>query len=362
MVRNVIFRLSILCAVLLMQNCVHGTLDDCPPMVRYAVAFEYRLHTGTTDRFYDDVKKINIYVFDEHNLVYTTVTELSPYETNFNIPLDLPMGNYHIIAWGNVLADQPFTISPTEFVKGRTTLEEARLLLQREVGNVSQKEMEKLFYGELDVEIPLYVSRIDTIPLVNDTKWVRVVIHWDHSGEPQTDLERLHYDDVFVRLDASNAAYNFRNNFTETNNVVYRPYEYHYEGSILDTDIRNPEIIAYYYQSDVIKNVTNTCVYDFNILRMKPESPIMLTIDRQKKIFPFPTNLAFINVVQAFSAVFDRNGLVLNKQPLFDKYDYYRVELHFYYDRVSGEYVTGSLHVVDWIEHEIPYIPNPFDL
>ena len=363
MVRNIVLQLSILCSVLCLQNCVHGTLDDCPPMVRYAVAFEYTLHTGTTDRFYDDVKKINLYVFDEQNLVYTTVTELSPYEKNFNIPLDLPMGKYNIIAWGNALADQPFSITPTTFVKGQTTLAEARLLLQREAGNLSRREMEKLFFGELlDVEIPLYVSRIDTIPLVNDTKWVRIVIHWDHTGEAFAIQNVINYDDVYVRMEASNAVYNFHNQFTQTNNVVYRPYAYYYSGSILSTDERKPEIPAYYWQEKVISEISNTCVYDFNILRMIPGnnlgSPIYLVLDRQRRLMPDPVNLTTINIIQSFSDYFDKDGYTVHKQPLFDKYDYYRIDLYFTYDKLAGEYVTGSFHVLDWHETDQGYRPG----
>ena len=50
------FLLPILCLFFL-QGCVHGDLEDCPPMVRYAVAFKYTDHTENGDRFYDDVKK-----------------------------------------------------------------------------------------------------------------------------------------------------------------------------------------------------------------------------------------------------------------------------------------------------------------
>lgn len=349
MVRSKLFILSIVSLMFFAQSCVHGDLDDCPPMVRYAVAFGYTNHTGKTDRFYDDVKKINLYVFDANNLIYTTTTELSPYETNFNIPLDdLPMGNYHIIAWGNVLDGQPFSVTPDEFVKGETTLAEARLILQREAENLSQEELEKLFYGELpNVEIPLYVSQIDTMLLTNNTNRVRVVLHWDHTGEIRETEDQIDYDEVRVYTTASNAVYNFSNQFTGTNNVLYKPYQYFYTGSILETDKRDHELMISYYTKGAIEEITNTCVYDFTILRMMPNSPVQLIVERKKPAVNDPYNLATVDIIDGFITLFDSEGFS-NKQHTFDKYENYRVDFYFSYDKLMNTYVSGALNVVPW--------------
>jgi hypothetical protein len=344
---------------LFIQGCVHGDLDDCPPMVNYAVAFQYTNHTGKTDRFYDDVKKINLYVFDEQNLVYTTTTELSPYEANFNIPLDLPMGNYHIIAWGNVLDDQPFSVTPDEFVKGETTLEEARLVLQREANNLSQSELEKLFYGEINAEIPLYIDRIDTIPLVNNTNDVRVVLHWDHSGTVTSAEKIVDYDEVTVRLRGSNAVYNFRNGFVEPNTVVYAPYLTDTTAAILATEV--PDRLRIYYYPDKTQSISDSTVYDFKILRMMVNNDITLTVLRKKPVME-PENLFApissplrndpdygVNIIgnssgnEGFVRLF-RDGLNLTteaaQQNAFDKYENYRIDVYFRFDELANTYIS----------------------
>ena len=369
--------LAILCSMIGMQSCIHGELDDCPPMVNYAVAFEYTNHAWDNDRFYDDVKKINLFVFDEKNkkLVYTTDVEKlatqEPFPPNFTIPLNLPMGNYHILAWGNVLKDKDnkdnFLITPTplEFVKGETTLDEARLTLQRKAGNLSNKDFEKLFFGELDtVSIPLYVSRVDTMPLMNDTKKVRVVIHWDHTGESRATEEIINYDDVHVRLEASNAEYNFRNNLTAgagVKNVIYTPYDSCYNNSVLDTDARAFEDVVYYYPHEGdFKTTSNTCVYDFTILRMMTNSPISLVIERSKKAVPQPVNLLSepINIIYDFAELYKTKGMIEPKdhQLHFNRFDNYRIDIYFTYDQIAGEYVTGSMNLLDW--HDV-YHPEP---
>ena len=375
MVRNILISFSILCSVLLMQNCVHGDLDDCPPMVRYAVAFEYTNHTGNTDRFYDDVKVINLYVFDEENLVYTTKTALSPYETNFNIPLEeLPMGNYHIIAWGNVLNGQPFTIAPDTFIRGETTMAEARLRLQRAADNLSQKDMEKLFYGEKQVSIPLYVSRIDTVPLINDTKWIRVVIHWDPTEEIKEDLGGvLDYNDVKVHFDASNGVSNFQNQFNplfhsiSDYTVDYNPYLSYPVKST--GDLREHEIVASYLPRDFENYVIpaagwDTTVYDLCVLRMMPNLPLKLEIIRKKKVVELSATIFKEDIIPPLMARLDylaSRGDIdekANKQDYFDKYDFYRIDLYFTYDKIPGEYVTGDFQVEGWHVVHQPTIPG----
>jgi len=363
MVRCKFLLLSMLCSLFFMQSCVHGDLDDCPPMVRYAVAFEYTNHTGNKDRFYDDVKKINLYVFDENNLIYTTTTELSPYEQNFNIPLDIPMGKYHIIAWGNILENGNFTVTPENFVVGETSLDDARLTLNRIANQFSMtasvEELDKLFYGELsDVEIPLYISRIDTMSLINNTNNIRIVLHWDHSGELEETDDRIDYDEVRVRLSGSNAVYGFSNNLTGIDNVVYMPTAFYYTDSVLHVD-KNKWLTMYYY-SNSVSEVTNSCVYDFSILRMVLGSPLFLTVERKKPVVQDPYNLLpdEIDIIKTFTLYFDNQNIpVTQRQNMFDKNEYYRVDLYFTYDLLMNTYVTGTLQMKPWTLIEQPETP-----
>ena len=381
MVRTKIFLLPILCSLIFAQSCVHGDLDECPPMVRYAVAFEYTHHARTSnlsngkDRFYDDVKKINLFVFDNNNLIYTTDTKIGPYDSNFNIPLDLPMGNYHIIAWGNVLAltdtlntlaTPEFVISPENFPKG-TSLSQARLTLERGVNSMSQKDFENLFYGESKITIPLYVSRIDTIPLINDSKNVRVVLHWEHAGLDGP----ITYNDVEVHLHGTNAVYNFLNTPETTTPVTYLPYKPFGKGASLHADTWTNVIPALMTPTDN-RTLMDTTVYDFRVLRMIPGHLLKLCVYRHNVITPTDNLLATlgtpersdpnygIDIVGSISA--DRgfsyfmrssNGLSLTTQAqmqsAYDMYDNYQVDIHLLYDRFSNTYIAQNINILDWL-------------
>ena len=360
MVRYKLLILSMLCLMFIVQSCVHGDLDDCPPMVRYAVAFEYTEHTGREDRFYDDVKKINLYVFDEKNLVYTTTTELSPYDENFNIPLDLPMGVYHIIAWGNVLDNQPFSIIPNDFVKGKTTLNEARLILEKTAGELNDTELEKLFFGELsNVEIPLYTSRIDTVPLMNNTERVRVVLHWDFSKIAGS-YTPVNHDNIVVRLEGSNSVYRFDNNRVPTA-VKYAPFTKYLSNQLVDSIITGDkrEWLKINYYSDDFSSISKTTIYDFTILRFFKDIPLNLIVEYAAPMSDgsfLITPIANVDIVSrntGFEYLFmNRNIAEAQWQRTFDINELYEVDMYIIQNNgFFDSFTTGNIKILDWIKN-----------
>ena len=370
MVRKKMFLLFVLCLIAFAQSsCIHGDLDDCPPMVQYAVAFEYTHHMYSGDRFYDDVKKINLYVFDDDNLVYTTTTELSPFESNFTVPLDLPMGKYNIITWGNVLDNSPVSITPANFQKGVTTLQEARLTLQRDINNNSSHELEKIFFGDTIVEIPLYVSRVDTVPLINDTHNIRVVLHWDHTDAvPLSYGQYIDYHEIDVTLHGHNAVY-FFNDMPAPNDVNYHPYAIDRTGEILRTNIWEHTLRINYYPDDLEAEMDST-VFDFKVLRLVPGNELRMTV-LQNSTVSGPENLLGIlgspqrkdpsygiDIVGSFT---DGNGFSKYKrenlnvpdpimlQSSFDRYENYRVDVYLKYHPVANTYYSlMEVKIQDW--------------
>ena len=370
MVRSKLFLLPVLCLIVFAQSCIHGDLDDCPPMVNYAVAFKYTHHMYDGDRFYDDVRKINLFVFDEDNLVYTTTYAVGPYEQNFNIPLALPMGKYHIIAWENVLDNGPVSFTPSfeNFQKGVTTLQQARLALQRDANNASNYDLEKILYGDTIVEIPLYVSRIDTIPLINDTHNIRVVLHWDHTEEESPPPSYADfYEDIFVDLLGHNAVYYF-DDLPAPNDIDYGPYFTDRTGEILRTSNWENTLRIFYPIDEELTEMDST-VYDFKVLRLVPGNPLVMTIVQMSSVdtvnllapigSPERKDLSYgIDIVGSFT---DGNGFskykrdILNVgnpeslQSSFDRYENYRVDVALKYKKNPNTYfaLTG-VTLDDW--------------
>lgn len=377
MVRNKWLLLLVFCTVALTQSCVHGDLDDCPPMVNYAVAFKFTHHTYNGDRVHDDLKRIDLFVFDEDNLVYTTTTKRGPNDSNFLIPLDLPMGKYHILAWGNVLENGDVTITPEKFQKGVTKLQDARLTLQRSVNGLCEADLEKIFYGDTIVEIPLYVSRTDTIPLINNTNNIRVVLHWDHTGAPlQPSGQYYNYNDVFVCLRGSNAVYNFYDK-PVTNFVQYDPYAIDRTGQTLRTDTREHTVRFYYFPEVEQVNTTDSCVYDFKVLRLFPDNQNELRLHvLQASSVDFANLLAPVGSPSRKDDSFGKDIIGSNTgndgfsnyfrdivripanlpamQSAFDRYENYRIDICLKYSKLDNTYFTLlEVKLQDWHKVEI---------
>jgi len=377
MIRNIYIIGLALCFAFAGQSCLHGDLEDCPPMVNYAVAFKYIEHLERRDRFYDDVKKINFFVFDKDSLVYKVDTVVGRFESPYTLPLNLPMGKYTLVTWGNVLESQPFNFT-TSFVKGVTTLEEARLALNKTAGTFCDKSLEKLFFGERQIEIPLYVNRIDTVPLVNDTKNIRVVVHWDHSDYFQSSEELIPYEEVEVQLSGTNAYYNFHNDSLLRNDsrakVIYQPYKKYIKPVEADSALRLgksftdnlPSLKLYdeqsYEEQIVRKSVRplRTTVYDFSVLRLYKDVPLTLTIQINElnrgsaSLHKLIEDHNIINGTDGcqiqFADSLDRRNVPfgINWRKTFDENDYYQVDVYIYQDRPTGTFVTGQFKIYNW--------------
>jgi hypothetical protein len=212
-------------ALLAMQSCVRNDLEDCPPSVRYAISFEFLLHTvldeneNPVERFAEDVDKLNIYVFDRNSnvCIYADTTLTGPFGKNdiFNLPLE--GGNYDIIVWGwGRNTGDPNLNRSTGVIPairpGVTTIEQARFILnEKSNGNDNiYGKIEKTFYGEIIGKyIPPNISQIDTVYLKNISKMIRIII-------PDIEDDPINIPDwknnVKITVEGDNGAYLFRNN------------------------------------------------------------------------------------------------------------------------------------------------------
>jgi hypothetical protein len=326
--------------MILMQGCVTNDLEDCPDAIRYALAFEYTIHTDEYDRFYDDVDKMFVYVFDAATdvCVYAdTATLLAPFEKDFTYSLPLNVGRYNIITWGwgrnsgDLSLKRSTTIIPT-IIPGTTTIRDARFLLEEKL---SDGRLEKNFYGELhQVEIPAFMSRIDTVRLVNLVNQIRIVLPDIKTAELQ---DRV---DIFIR--GNNGAYSFGGspvadpdkggtyyapNVDPTGgNVTYLPYKTYRTDSIL---IADPIYRAEPYTGT---GRDSLMVAEFSILRLVQNDESMKVVIR---VDERSVELPLLEILQS--------GLSANVQYNLDKY--YRWQLS---HDVSGTMVTVHIYVMDW--------------
>jgi hypothetical protein len=327
--------------VLLMQGCVTNDLEDCPDAVVYALAFEYTIHADEYDRFYDDVDKMFVYVFDAETGVCVhadTATLVAPFERNYTYSLPLNVGRYNIITWGwgrntdDLSLKRSTTIIPT-IIPGTTNIREARFLLEEKL---SDGRLEKNFYGELhDVDIPAFMSRIDTMRLVNLVNQIRIILPDMVTAELQ--------DLIDISIRGNNGAYSFEgtpivnpdrgstyyapNMDPARGNVTYLPYKIYRTDSILLTD---PIYLTELYTGT---GRDSMLIAEFSILRL-------VANDENMKVA-----IKFNNSLSAELPLLEilQSGYSSNVQYYLDKY--YRWQLS---PSITETHVTIHIYVMDW--------------
>jgi len=192
--------LLLLCALTVMwtlEGCVGTNLEECPPSVRYTLAFKYLVHQEyPADLFTKDVKEIAVYAFDaESGLLVTDTSVTVPAwsqgdKNDFLLPLSLPAGDYNIITWGwgnEVLeeagADVPRSVPNVGSVTRSTRMSEAELRMPADQDTIRGR-IERTFFGlptvggvqQYSITVPSYTTRTDTVELKNIAHRVRIVV------------------------------------------------------------------------------------------------------------------------------------------------------------------------------------------
>ena len=197
---------------------------DCS--IHYKLKFRYDMNLLWADAFSSMVKSVRVYAFDEDNFLVKEYMENGPQiaDPGFAIDLDLPAGEYHLVAWCGIdnkdIEKQSFVASSGEGMR----LQDLTCGLNTQSLNntlYSDSHLQFLFYGNLDISIEesddkggdLYY----TMPLVKDTNHIRVMLV-QLSGK-DTDV-----DDFTFSIEDANGTMNYKNELIGNTNVVYSPW------------------------------------------------------------------------------------------------------------------------------------------
>lgn len=180
------------CALSSCDSLIYDEEGDCS--VTYRVAFRYDRNMKWADAFAHEVKSVHLYAFDQGGTLLWKNAEKGDAlaAQGYTMKLDLPPGNYHLLAWCGLdndgLKDESFSVPETTV--GKTRLEDLTCRLRRdynESGAYSKDKLYPLFHGMLDVTLPDMSYEggeyTCTISLTKDVNHVRVILQ-HLSGEP----------------------------------------------------------------------------------------------------------------------------------------------------------------------------------
>lgn len=198
---------------------------DC--YLHYKLVFRYDMNLKWADAFSNEVKSVRVYAFNQNKKLVKLFQEKgAPLESSdFAIDLDLPAGNYSLVAWCGI--DNPGVENQSFYAPENIgmDIEDLYCRLQTESNDIysaySDSHLQFMFYGSIDVDIQesdnIGGERIVIMPLIKDTNHIRVTLV-QLSGE-DTDVNDFSYS-----IEAANGHMDCENNLTGNTVITYLPW------------------------------------------------------------------------------------------------------------------------------------------
>ena len=206
----------VLIGSLIMTSCdsFNEDLLEC----RLFVKFKYDYNMEFADAFHSQVDKVELYVFDKDGkFLFRQTEEGSILATgNYLMEVELPVGEYQFLAWAG--AHDSYDI--TSLQAGVSSIADLKLQLKREETLIIDKELEPLWYGEINnVDFTGTTDQTEVINLIKDTNKVRFVFQGSNEDSWGVDVNAYTYEII-----ESNGYLAHDNSLLGDDNLSFRPY------------------------------------------------------------------------------------------------------------------------------------------
>ena len=206
----------VLIGSLIMTSCdsFNEDLLEC----RLFVKFKYDYNMEFADAFHSQVDKVELYVFDKDGkFLFKQAEEGSTLGTgSYLMEVKLPVGQYQFMAWAG--AHDSYDI--TSLQAGVSSIADLKLQLKREETLIIDKELEPLWYGEINnVDFTGTTDQTEVINLIKDTNKVRFVFQGSNEDSWGGDVNAYTYEII-----ESNGYLAHDNSLLGDDNLSFRPY------------------------------------------------------------------------------------------------------------------------------------------
>lgn len=258
------------------NNWIYDEEGDCT--VYYRLKFRYDKNLKWADAFANEVSSVHLYAFDPSGVLVwqrEEVVEPSMAE-NYTMLLDLPAGDYQLLAWCGLRNDGEHeeSFSVPEARTGETRIEQLQCALNRkhdETGaSYSNERLYRLFHGTLDVSLPTNDdggSYDYTMRLTKNTNHIRVILQ--HLSGEDVDVNQFSF-----QIEDENGLMAYDNKLMEDENIIYRPWDMQNGEAELGKDTRA-----------IIYTKTKGAIVDLTVGRMMEthRKKMLLTITNKKE-------------------------------------------------------------------------------
>lgn len=200
--------------------------EDCS--VHYLLKFRYDMNLKWADAFANEVSSVHLYAFDMSGMLVWQREDVTDPATagDYSMPLDLPAGDYRLLAWCGLRNDgeqgESFTVP--QAVVGETRIEQLQCSLNRmydSAGAYSMERLHRLFHGAMEVSLPADNDGGTyeyTMCLTKDTNHIRVVLH--HLSGEDVDVNQFNF-----RIEDENGLLAHDNGLLEDETIIYHPWK-----------------------------------------------------------------------------------------------------------------------------------------
>lgn len=206
----------VLIGSLIMTSC--DSFNEDLPECRLFVKFKYDYNMEFADAFHSQVDKVELYVFDKDGkFLFKQTEEGSTLGTgSYLMEVKLPVGQYQFMAWAG--AHDSYDI--TSLQAGVSSIADLKLQLKREETLIIDKELEPLWYGEINnVDFTGITDQTEVINLIKDTNKVRFVFQGSNEDSWGVDVNAYTYEII-----ESNGYLAHDNSLLGDDNLSFRPY------------------------------------------------------------------------------------------------------------------------------------------
>lgn len=206
----------VLIGSLIMTSC--DSFNEDLPECRLFVKFKYDYNMEFADAFHSQVDKVELYVFDKDGkFLFKQTEEGSTLGTgSYLMEVKLPVGQYQFMAWAG--AHDSYDI--TSLQAGISSIADLKLQLKREETLIIDKELEPLWYGEINnVDFTGTTDQTEVINLIKDTNKVRFVFQGSNEDSWGVDVNAYTYEII-----ESNGYLAHDNSLLGDDNLSFRPY------------------------------------------------------------------------------------------------------------------------------------------
>lgn len=304
----------------LFSSCIYEDEVDCPCEVRFV--YDYNMEFA--DAFPSQVDDVMLFIFDADGRFVSSLQDSGPHlNADYRMPLQLPPGRYHLVAWAGLLTDTDCYHLNCDLQRGTSTADDLLLCLQAEEDEYNQC-LTDLWHGQVtDFEVSADAPSYATISLVKDVKRFKVLLQ-------DTEGNALSKDDYSFAITTANRMLDHHNEPCECEPLAYRPY------SLTEATISNDD-------TPTRATDLHALVAEMGTLRLTDDVPARFTVRNERK----RQNLFDVDLLKYLNLMKLEVHADMSLQEYLDRESSYQIILIMGHND-AGQEVMLSLQINAW--------------